>query len=64
MSDAKKDVIEQLLGLARFIRRKGSPDMAMAAVEYEKQLATDLAVRERELTQLASVKSEVHEVAA
>lgn len=48
MKDAKKQVTTRLLELARFIRRKGSPDEAAAAIEYERQFETELAQLNRQ----------------
>lgn len=52
MKDAKTEVIERLLALARVIRRKGSPDEATAAVDYERQFVADLEKRNAELAQM------------
>jgi len=54
----------RLLEMARLIRRRGTPDEAEVAVIYERQLETDLATRERELTAKSSNQHQLHEVAA
>jgi hypothetical protein len=61
VNDAKRKVLNQLLELARFIRRRGEPDEAEAVLPYERLLEKDLRGYEAahaELPGLEQVKKE------
>lgn len=64
MKDAKLEVLERLYGLAQIIRRRGTPEQALAVVPYEQQFNRDLAEHKRQLELELSQSKQPQEQAA